>query len=141
MAWRLNAAATAGAPVGIGIYPGIEMVSIVATEGLPETNPNSCRKYSEPVNFFKPTFYISASLGEWPAELVQDLIAGDKRVFGPMQETLSEATNSSLSTDHNYNDNTELVKELIRVLIEHIGIFCVSFAATNRGQPHPDRLG
>lgn len=102
----------AGAPLGIRIYPSTEMARMVTVEGTPETNPNICRKYSGPVDFFKPTFYIAASLGDRPAKLVQDLIAGDKRFFGPMQETTSEANNSDLSTNHNYDDNTQLVEAI-----------------------------
>ena len=100
----------AGAPLGVRIYPGTEMARIVRNEGSLETNPNIRRKYSGAVDFFKPTFYISASLGERPAELVQDLIAGDKRFFGPMLE----AAENNLSTDHNYSDNTELVESINR---------------------------
>jgi len=100
----------AGAPLGVRIYPGTEMARIVTNEGSLETNPNIRRKYSGAVDFFKPTFYISASLGERPAELVQDLIAGDKRFFGPMLE----AAENNLSTDHNYSDNTELVESINR---------------------------
>jgi radical SAM superfamily enzyme YgiQ (UPF0313 family) len=102
----------AGAPLGIRVYPATEMARIVADEGLPEENPNIRRKYSGPVDFFKPTFYISASLGEQPAKLVQDLIAGDKRFFGPMVESAPEAAEGNLSADHNYNDNTELVEAI-----------------------------
>ena len=101
-----------GAPLGIRVYPGTEMARIVTAEGSLEHNPNIRRKYSDPVDFFKPTFYISASLGEQPAKLVQDLIAGDKRFFGPMAESVPEDAASNLSTDHNYNDNTELVEAI-----------------------------
>ncbi|MCJ7729511.1 MAG: radical SAM protein [Sedimentisphaerales bacterium] len=96
----------AGAPLGVRIYPGTEMVNVVAAEGDIETNPNICRKYTGPVDLFRPTFYISHLLGERPARLIKDLIAGDKRFFEPIDET--DAT----LTDHNYNDNTELVNAI-----------------------------
>ncbi len=102
----------AGAPLGIRIYPGIEMARIAANEGPPETNPNIHRKYEGPVDFFKPTFYISEALGEQPAGLIKDLIAADERFFEPMPEIAPEALKSSQSTDHNYNDNTELVEAI-----------------------------
>jgi len=102
----------AGAPLGIRIYPGTEMAQTAAAEGSPENNPNLKRKYSGAVDFFKPTFYISSSLGGQPAKLVQDLIADDKRFFGPMSEFASQALESALSTDHNYNDNTQLVEAI-----------------------------
>jgi radical SAM superfamily enzyme YgiQ (UPF0313 family) len=100
----------AGAPVGVRIYPGTQMARIVASEGCLETNPNLHRKYAGPVDFLKPTFYISRSLGQRPVELIKDLIAGDKRFFEPMQEMPAEAAESPLSTDHNYNDNERLVQ-------------------------------
>jgi hypothetical protein len=62
------------------------------------------------VNFFKPTFYISNSLGERPAQLVRDLIGGDKRFFAPMVEI--ERGAQGRATDHNYNDNTELLEAI-----------------------------
>ena len=102
----------AGAPLGVRIYPGTEMARIVGAEGPGETNPNIRRKYAGAVDFFKPTFYISAALGERPAELVQDLIAGDKRFFGPSTEQDPQAGKNGLRTDHNYNDNTALAESI-----------------------------
>ena len=96
----------AGAPLGVRIYPGTEMVNIVAAEGQLETNRNIHCKYTGPVDLFRPTFYISHLLGEKPARLIKDLIAGDKRFFEPIDET------DAVATDHNYNDNTELVNAI-----------------------------
>jgi radical SAM superfamily enzyme YgiQ (UPF0313 family) len=96
----------AGAPLGVRIYPGTEMVDVVAREGKPETNPNIKRKYDGPIDLFRPTFYISRQLGDRPARLIKDLIAGDKRFFEPINEFDARAT------DHNYNDNTELVNAI-----------------------------
>jgi radical SAM superfamily enzyme YgiQ (UPF0313 family) len=100
----------AGAPLGVRIYPGTEMAHIVEAEGPLETNPNIRRKYAGPVDFFKPTFYISQALGSQPANLVRDLIAGDERFFEPMLEAPTEE--GQVSTDHNYNDNIELVEAI-----------------------------
>lgn len=102
----------AGAPLGVRIYPGTEMAQIVATEGPLETNQNLKRKYTGPVDFFKPTFYISASLGDEPAKLVCDLIAADKRFFEPMLENPPQTAGSSIPTDHNYNDNAQLTEAI-----------------------------
>jgi hypothetical protein len=94
---------------------------VVAAEGDIETNPNLKRKYDGPVNFFKPTFYISSSLGDRPAQLVRDLIDGDKRFFEPMVEIEKNAQGKSTDSsfvvelrrmDHNYNDNTELLEAI-----------------------------
>ena len=95
----------AGAPVGVRIYPGTGMERLVAGEGIPENNPNIRRKYTGPVDFFKPTFYISAALGERPAELVRRFIGGDQRFFEPVSD-------AGEATDHNYNDNSELVEAI-----------------------------
>jgi radical SAM superfamily enzyme YgiQ (UPF0313 family) len=98
----------AGASLGVRIYPGTEMADIVANEGPAETNPNIRRKYGGPVDLFKPTFYISSDLGPEPARLAKQLIASNKRFFEPTPEI----TDSAEATDHNYNDNTELVEAI-----------------------------
>jgi len=96
----------AGAPLGVRVYPGTEMETIVKSEGPMETNPNIRRKYDGKIDLFRPTFYISKSLGDRPARLIKDLIAGDKRFFEPIDEI------GGTATDHNYNDNSELVKAI-----------------------------
>jgi hypothetical protein len=85
------------------------MANIMANEGPAETNPNIHRKYSGPVDLFQPTFYISQALGEQPARLVKDFIAGDKRFFEPAEP---ESLESGQSKDHNYNDNLELTEAI-----------------------------
>jgi radical SAM superfamily enzyme YgiQ (UPF0313 family) len=97
----------AGAALGIRIYPGTGMARLVAMEGPAEANPNIRRKYAGAVDLLKPTFYLSHELGQKPAQLVKNLIAGDPRFFEPMDEGVSEG---AVSTDHNYNDNTRLLK-------------------------------
>jgi radical SAM superfamily enzyme YgiQ (UPF0313 family) len=99
----------AGASLGIRIYPGTRMADILANEGPAEKNPNIHRKYSGDVNLFQPTFYISQALGSRPARLVKDLIAGDKIFFEPAEP---ESLEAGQSTDHNYNDNLELVEAI-----------------------------
>ncbi len=104
----------AGAPLGVRIYPNTEMARLLTAEGSLDTNPNIRRKYPGPVDFFKPTFYISAFLGDRPAEFIQDLIAGDQRFFGPTPETPPLSPEGAFSTDHNYNDNVLLVDAIKR---------------------------
>lgn len=101
----------AGAPVGIRIYPGTPMADLAVKEGTPEKNPNIRRKYSGPVDFFKPTFYIANALGPQPVKLVKELIAGDKRFFEPKEEIAPE-DDSIMPTDHNYSDNIQLVEAI-----------------------------
>lgn len=96
-----------GASLGIRIYPGTGMAEAARNEGALDANPAIRRKYSGQFDFFKPTFYISKALGSNPAGLVKDLIAGDERFFEPMEEVPDAE-----ATDHNYNDNTELVEAI-----------------------------
>ncbi|MHC4666230.1 MAG: B12-binding domain-containing radical SAM protein [Planctomycetota bacterium] len=99
-----------GAPVGVRVYPGTEMARIAEAEGSPEENPNIHRKYDGPVDFLKPTFYISRTLGQNPARVIKDLIAGDKRFFEPMED--DDAPEEVVSTDHNYNENIALTEAI-----------------------------
>jgi len=99
----------AGASLGIRVYPGTPMANIMANEGEAETNPNIHRKYSGAIDLFQPTFYISQALGQQPARLVKDLIAGDKRFFEPAEP---ETLEGDQSKDHNYNDNLELAEAI-----------------------------
>lgn len=102
----------AGAPLGVRIYPGTGMETVVAAEGEPEANPNIKRKYDGPVNFFKPTFYIAQSLGDEPAKLVHELIGKDRRFFPPMLDSTIESLEGEIREDHNYNANIELAEAI-----------------------------
>jgi len=99
----------AGAALGIRIYPGTEAADRVAAEGPLEENAGIRRRYEGPVDFFRPTFYISPALGANPAALVKDLIAGDERFFEPAEEVAGED-----GKGYNYNDNTPLVEAIGR---------------------------
>jgi radical SAM superfamily enzyme YgiQ (UPF0313 family) len=102
----------AGAALGIRVYPGTAMEQIVAEELRDQTNGNIRRKYKGPINLLEPTFYISETLGEHPAELIRDLIAGDRRFFEPAVETLNQATESSDAANYNYNENLLLTQAI-----------------------------
>jgi len=104
----------AGAALGIRIYPNTEMARIVAAEGPPQQNVNLRRKYEGPIDFFKPTFYISEALGVRAAEVVKEVIGGDKRFFEPMSDMAGEAAEGAACRDHNYNENIELVEAIDR---------------------------
>jgi len=116
----------AGAALGVRVYPGTAMAEMVAAEGSFETNPNIRRRplrpclgtnlrlvpcpsgaREGPVDLLRPTFYVSSALGEHPARLVRDLIAGDERFFPPEDESSAAAPDSP--GDHNYNQNQALV--------------------------------
>jgi len=59
----------------------------------------------------RPTFYVSPGLGDRPAQLVRDLIDGDRRFFEPADET-GPAAETASSGDHNYNDSDELTNAI-----------------------------
>jgi hypothetical protein len=90
------------------LYEGTPAAAIVAREGPLEKNPAVRRGYEGPVDLLKPTFYVSASLGEHPARLVRDLIAGDSRFFPPNDDGPASAKGE----DHNYNENTRLTEAI-----------------------------
>ena len=127
----------AGAALGVRVYPGTAMAEMVAAEGPLETNPNIRRRplrpcrptptnasrrcpvgarwcpsgaREGPIDLLWPTFYVSSALGEHPARLVRDLIAGDERFFPP--EDQSPAAASDSPGDHNYNQNQALVEAI-----------------------------
>jgi radical SAM superfamily enzyme YgiQ (UPF0313 family) len=93
-----------GAGLGVRIYPQTGMATHMASEGPLETNSAIRRHYDGPIDLLRPTFYISPLLGERPARLVRDLIAGDRRFFPPEEEGLEKGPQG----DHNYNANQSL---------------------------------
>ena len=64
-----------------------------------------------------------------PPGSIKDLIAGDKRFFEPMAEQPDAE-----ATDHNYNDNTELVEAIRRVPAAPTGISSANSAAAERDE-------
>lgn len=96
-----------GAGLGLRLYPRTPITATVARQGPLETNPGIRRHYPGQIDLLRPTFYISAALGERPAQLVRDLIGGDQRFFEPDQEQ-PPAAGANTSSDHNYNANQAL---------------------------------
>lgn len=101
-----------GASLGIRIYPGTGMADRVAGEGPMELNPSIRRRYTRPIDLLQPTFYIASSLGERPARLVRDLIAGDQRFFPPEEEGDGEEPATPVQHDHN-NANQSLCEAIV----------------------------
>ncbi|MBN1846129.1 MAG: cobalamin-dependent protein [Sedimentisphaerales bacterium] len=97
-----------GASLGIRVYPDTALAEQIAAGGDLQDNPHLKRKYSGPVDFLRPTFYLSRDLGAQPAQRVRDCIAGDTRFFAPRLEEEAAAA-SPAASDHNYNDNDRLV--------------------------------
>lgn len=102
----------AGAALGIRIYPGTAMGEIVAAELEQGKDCNIRRKYTGPIDFFRPTFYISNALGERPAKLIRDLIGDDKRFFAPADEIDLKASQEDAASNYNYNENMPLVRAI-----------------------------
>jgi radical SAM superfamily enzyme YgiQ (UPF0313 family) len=101
----------AGATLGMRIYPRTAMAKMVAAELL---SPNSTikRKYDGPVDLLRPTFYISGALGENPAALVKEIIAGDRRFFQPAEEIDMQELKDDNTSGYNYNDNEPLLQAI-----------------------------
>lgn len=97
----------AGVAMGIRLYPQTPITStIAAAEGL-QRNPNIRRRYDGPLDLLQPTFYLSSSLGERPAQLVNGLIGEDQRFFPPQDAT--DGGEDETPGDHNYNQNQILI--------------------------------
>jgi len=101
----------AGAALGLRIYPGTALEQIIADELEHPTNSGIRRKYSGPIDLLRPTFYISPELGDRPAELVRDLIDGDKRFFEPALETDGSSAEAE-AANYNYNENLLLTQAI-----------------------------
>jgi len=102
----------AGAPLGVRIYPRTAMESIVSNELHKGGETSIRRKYDGPIDLFKPTFYISGALGDRPAELVRDLIGGDRRFFEPALDAAEQTDEDGDAGNYNYNENL-LLEEAI----------------------------
>ena len=96
-----------GAALGLRLYPRTRIAAMVAEEGPWETNPSIRRHYDGAADLLRPTFYVSAALGDRPARLVRDLIDGDPRFFEP-EEEIAIAGRPGVQGDHNYNANQAL---------------------------------
>jgi radical SAM superfamily enzyme YgiQ (UPF0313 family) len=99
-----------GAALGVRIYPGTPVQSVIAAEGPMEANPSIHRRYQGAIDLLQPTFYISAALGDRPAALVRELIGEDPRFFPPQDDRASD--HAVTTGDHNYSDNRALVQAI-----------------------------
>ena len=101
-----------GAALGVRLYPGTPFADRITREEPSSSNPNLRRPPSAPPevagrlgeDLLQPLFYISRSLGERPAQLVKDIIAGDPRFFEPMDEQGLE--------NYNYSENVPLIEAI-----------------------------
>ena len=86
--------------VGLRIFPGTELETMVRTEGLHEGNPNLHGKITDNDSLIHPIFYVPAELGSDPQKFIDELIGDDRRFF---------KANDNL---FNYNANDALVQEI-----------------------------
>lgn len=101
----------AGAALGIRLYPQTAVTTQLAAEGPLAANPGIHRRYEGPLDLLRPTFYVSPGLGDRPAELIRDLIAGDPRFFAPADD--AEPAGEPVP-GYNYSENHELVDAIAR---------------------------
>jgi len=104
----------AGAALGVRVYPGTAMEGIVAAEGPLDQNGGIHRRYEGRVDLLRPTFYISPALGDEPARLVRDLVAGDARFFEPSDESSGPSDRMDPVGHHNYNENRPLSEAIAK---------------------------
>jgi radical SAM superfamily enzyme YgiQ (UPF0313 family) len=98
-----------GSILGMRLYPGTAAAKEINRQFESGSRGGIRRKYDGPLDLLKPTFYISQSLGEKPAEFVRDLIGGDKRFFEPALESdFDTAQGKDASDGYNYNENMQL---------------------------------
>ena len=102
----------AGAALGMRVYPRTAMETIMSDELQEGKENNIRRKYGGPIDLLQPTFYISKALGERPAELVRDVIAGDQRFFEPVIEIDEETSEDGDAANYNYNENVALTQAI-----------------------------
>ncbi|MCR4415833.1 MAG: radical SAM protein [Thermoguttaceae bacterium] len=98
----------AGAALGIRLYPGTPLAGRIAAQCPLDRHPGVHRGYEGPVDLLRPTFYVSPALGERPAALVRELIAGDPRFFAPVDATSATA----VSSQYNYSENRVLIEAI-----------------------------
>ncbi|MBN2136920.1 MAG: radical SAM protein [Sedimentisphaerales bacterium] len=100
----------AGATLGVRLYPGTGISETVSRQIAAGDDSGIHRRYDGPVDLFKPTFYISPSLGDDPAGLVTELIGGDKRFFTSAKSDEPEPRDEPAG--YNYNENRVLVEAI-----------------------------
>ena len=97
-----------GATLGMRVYPDTAVGITVTKEFQTGDTAGIRRKYDGELNLLKPTFYISKTLGDRPAQFVRDVIGGDERFFEPAIETDHAASHSDEAANYNYNENQQL---------------------------------
>jgi len=100
----------AGATLGVRLYPGTGISEALNRRIEAGDESGIHRRYDGPLDLFKPTFYISPSLGDDPAGFIAELIGGDKRFFTSAKS--SEPKLRDGPAGYNYNENQPLVEAI-----------------------------
>lgn len=91
-----------GAALGIRVFPGTRLASLVRREGPIANNPNLHGARDD--NFLAPVFYLSSTLGDNAPQYLAGLIQGDKRFFSAFADAGDQ--------NYNYNQNELLVQAI-----------------------------
>jgi len=102
----------AGVALGIRLYPETPLMRALQEQGSLEENPSIRHCYTGPIDLLRPTFYLSAALGDRPARWIREIIGEDPRFFLPQDEEETGAVESSSTYDHNYNRHQALIEAI-----------------------------
>lgn len=93
-----------GAALGIRVFPGTRLASLVRKQGPMAKNPNLHGAVEENEGFLAPVFYLSAALGSDAPQYLAELIAGDDRFFSSFVDAAER--------NYNYNENIVLIEAI-----------------------------
>jgi len=93
-----------GASIGVRVFPGTKLASLVRKQGPIGKNPNLQGVIQGNEDFFAPIFYLSSALGADAPEYLAGLISGDERFFS----NFPDASNKN----YNYNENILLMQAI-----------------------------
>ncbi|MDD5224523.1 MAG: B12-binding domain-containing radical SAM protein [bacterium] len=91
-----------GLSLGVRVYPGTKL----AREVQMGTDPSLRGKRARNPDLLQPVFYLSDKLGKNPANLVRELVGGDRRFFIPSGDEAEK--------DYNYDDNDFISRAISR---------------------------
>lgn len=92
-----------GVSAGVRVYPGTPLATYILREGSFNENPHI--RGSDPDDqFFTPTFFLSAKVGDDIFPLLEQLVGDDERFFFPKE--------AGKSKNYNYNENTVLIEAI-----------------------------
>lgn len=93
-----------GLSMGIRIYDGTATANWIRSQGDIASNPDIYGAKEDNPSFLQPVFYVAPDLGADMANIVSEIVGGDKRFFLPSTE--------EVDSNYNYNDNTVLVQAI-----------------------------